>query len=256
MPPLGHFGRVFRPTLGRKDLVVNTKPSFDSIINLWQTLSEEEQREVSENPQGVKRRAAAMVRCRRRATFVEHLDDKGLSEVLQPITAKYRNLAAELGYTGPVAWRVKAGFTVKQHAPLAGPCYERFEYWSFRDEPTKAAIVFWVPRIIPDSTAKTVDEQRTLLSEVRTRLELPEHHLSGFGSVALVIALILAHFKRTGERVPLQQLSVRTDTRHSDGNRLDLGFFVETGLRCDRWCFDVDGSGDLGVFALGVELEQ
>jgi hypothetical protein len=39
-----------------------------------------------------------------------------------------------------VLWQVKAGFTLKKHAPLAGPCHEKFSYpqdWDLRnDEPT------------------------------------------------------------------------------------------------------------------------
>lgn len=178
---------------------------------------------------------------------------------LQATHKKWQKLAKSWDYSGPVAWRVKAGFTLKKHAPLVGPCYERFAYlqdWQFEDEPTTDSIVFWIPRLVPESTSKNVDEQRELLSALRTRLELPEHHLNGFGSVALVAGLILAHFKRVGETVPLDRLWVRTDTRDSGGYRLNLGYFDGCGLYCNGWVFGGRRGDGLGAFALGVELDH
>lgn len=114
-------------------------------------------------------------------------------------------------------------------------------------------MVFWVPRLVPESTEKTTDEQHANLAALRTRLELPEHHLSKFGSVALLAALVLAEFKRSGDRVPLNCYWVRTDTCDAGGDRLDLGDFGEVGLDCDYWHFGGKRAGDLGVFAWGVE---
>lgn len=135
----------------------------------------------------------------------------------QQTLIKYRKLATEWGVptTTAVCYRVRAGFTLKSHAPKAGPCYDKFSYlqnWNFPDEPTKGCLVFWIPRLAPGSTSKTRNEQIQLLGEIRQRMELPAHHLTNFGKVALDAGLILAHFKRTGERVPLDCYWTRTDT--------------------------------------------
>jgi len=162
-----------------------------------------------------------------------------------------------LNYGGPVAWRVRAGFTLKQHAPKAGPCFQNFQNlrnWNFVDEPTKDAVVFWIPRLVPESTSKNVSELMVLLADLRREFGLPETHLVNFGCSALLSALILAHFKAMEERVPLNCLWARTDTCNSDGGRLRLGYFDEVGLYCDLWLWDDVRHSRLVVFALGVEL--
>lgn len=168
----------------------------------------------------------------------------------------WRFLATSLNYTGPVCWQVKAGFTMKEHAPKAGPCYEGFQYlqnWYFPDEPTKDGIVFWIPRFLEESTGKNVDEQMTLLTDTRIRFGLPDHHLTSYGQASLLAGLILAHFKATGERIPQDQLWIRTDTRYADGYRLNLGRFVGRGLGCGHWECGGGGDDDLGCFPLGVD---
>lgn len=177
----------------------------------------------------------------------------------QETLAKYRKLAAEYGVANsvPLCYRVTGGFTLKDHAPQAGRCFRAFGYlkdWNFADKPTKYSLAFWVPRLVKGSTSKTVDEQRQLLPKLRKRLELPEHHLSGFGEASLVAGLILAQFKATGERVPASRMYARTDTCLADGKRLDLGGFDEGGLCCDIWHQTGENPDNLGVFALGVEL--
>ena len=236
---------------------MNRKVSFDAIIRLRKQLTDDELRVLVTNIRQVKNFLARLVATAAKNVFVEYIDDKDVPERLQPVLAKWRRYATELGYSGPVAWRVKAGFTLKRHAPLAGPCHERFNYlqdWRFADEPTVSGIVFWVPRLAPETTAKNVEEQTKVIMDLRTRFELPEHHLKDFGSAGLVAALIFAHFKRTGERVPLDLRYVRTATRHSDGCLLNLGDFDEQGLGCGGWWGGGRGGG-LGVFALGVDLE-
>ena len=173
------------------------------------------------------------------------------------LIAKWRKLAAELGWTGPVAWKVRAGFTLTQHAPKVGPCYKQFKYLqdsNFQDESTKNAIVFWVPVIISGTRDQNTDEQRVVLANVRCAFELPKHHLSCFGNAALLAALILAEFKRSGKRLPANKDWVRTDTRNSAGNLLNLGCFGDDGLSCGD-VLDSDRLSILGAFALGVELE-
>ncbi len=186
--------------------------------------------------------------------------DADVPESHKATVAKYRKLASEHGVptTTVVCYRVRAGFTLKSHAAKAGPCIQGFQYlqnWNFPDEPTVDCLVFWVPCILKDSKNKTKDEQTALLADTRTKLELPAHHMSSFGKVALVAGLILAHYKATkGEHIPLGNDWVRTDTCSADGDRLRLGDFGGAGLDCgdDRW-----GDGRrarLGAFALGVEL--
>jgi len=184
--------------------------------------------------------------------------DADVPERHQPTLSAYRKLATDHGVSAATAvcYRVRAGFTLKNHAPKAGPCYKNFQYlqgWKFPDEPTTVGLVFWVPRIVDGSTSKTRREQEQILSDLRTKLELSDQHLAGFGKVALVAGLILAHHKATGERIPLDQHWVRTDTCNADGYRLYLGIFDDAGLHCPYWSFDEDAYDFLGVFALGVE---
>ncbi len=186
------------------------------------------------------------------------LSDADVPEQYQATLAKYRKLATEHGVSAvtAVCYKVKAGFTLKTYAPKLGPCYENYKYlqnWYFTDEATVDCLVLWVPRIIKGSTSKTKNGQIQLLADLRTRLELPAHHMSGFGQVGLVAGLILAHFKATGERIPLNEYWVRTDTCEAEGGRLSLGKFGGTGLRCRCWGFGGDVLELIGVFAIGVE---
>jgi hypothetical protein len=188
------------------------------------------------------------------------LTDEEVPADLRPTLAIWRGYAGEfsgeLSYDGPVAWRMPPDYTLKQSAPKSGPCREDFQYlqnWDFNDEPTKGGIVFWIPRLIQGSKSKTAEGQMVLLAKLRNQLKLPKHHLTDFGSAAMVAGLILAHFKRTGERVPLNLDYVRTTARFSDGKLLNLGCFGESGLRGGYW-WRVDRDGRLGVFGLGVEL--
>lgn len=214
---------------------MNTKNSLVSVANLISGLSEEELAN----------------------TFFVPIADKDLPAKFKEITANWRKLATEHGYTGPVAWRVREGFTLKEHAPRAGKVYDDFRYlqeWKLQnDEPTKSASIFWIPELLVDSKSKNVDQQKALMAETRTRYALPEHHLSSFGSSALIVGLVLAHFKRTGERTPLNCEWARTDTPHEDGRRLCVGDFGEYGPFCSSWNDSSDN--DLGVFAVGVELD-
>jgi|GEM_PF-3521032 len=171
---------------------------------------------------------------------------------------KYRKLATEhdVPTTSAVCYRVRAGFALKTHASQAGPCQEDFQNlqnWKFTDEPTKDCLAFWVPRILNGSTSKTVNQQTELLANLQAELDLSAHHMNGFGQVGLVAGLILAHFRATGERTPLNRHLVRTDTRSADSYRLNLGRFDGTGLCCSFWDSDGDALGNVGVFALGVE---
>ncbi len=181
--------------------------------------------------------------------------DSDLPEKHKATGAKYRREATDQGkpVTYPICYRVRAGFTLKLHAPLAGPCYKKFQYlqdWNFAPEATEDGYVFWIPGVLQGSTSKDVNQQKQFLDETRIRLGLPAHHMSGFGRVALVAGLILAHFKATGERI---SLVLRTDTCDSGGYRLILDW-NEGELCCDGWRYDGEPCSSVGVPALGVEL--
>ncbi|MBU0731903.1 hypothetical protein KKC88_03430 [Patescibacteria group bacterium] len=235
------------------------KASWDAVAALISGLSREELLVLIDHPKEFRQFATGLVQKQAEGVFVEHIHDKDVPERLQETAHKWRRLAAEWGYTGPVAWRVKAGFTLKQHASQTGPCREDFQYlqdWKFEDEPTPEAICFWIPRLVPQSTSKNVDEQMELLTGLREQYNLPDHHLANFGSAALQAALILSEFKRSGDRVPQDCLWTRTDALDADGLRLRLGFFDEFGLSCGHWVWHDCPGGLLGCFALGVDLEQ
>lgn len=261
---------------------MNRKASFVSVARVLSDLSDEELAAVVEKPELLKQFAAKLLADLMANTYVVALSDDEVVKLLvknqkfpdgdplyvaklrqlaeysaRKLVASWRKLASDHGYTGPIAWQVRAGFTLKSHAPQAGPCYEQFGYlqdWELKnDEPTVDSIVFWVPRLLEGSVSKNVEEQKAFMTDVRVRYELPEHHMSSFGSAALMAGLVLAHFKRTGERTPLRNFYARSDTFHAGGNRLDLGNFDENGLSCDGWDDGARGAF-LGVFPLGVEL--
>ncbi len=170
----------------------------------------------------------------------------------------YRTLAATWGVPGDacVCYAVRAGFTLKTHAPRDGPCYEGYQYlqrWRFPDEPTADALVFWIPHLVPGSTFKTAHEQKRLLDALRTKHGLPARHLNRFGTAPLVAGLILAHHRFTRERIPFNLRFVRTDTSHDPENGLDLGLFGMTGLNCVRWHATNRSYALVGAFALGIE---
>lgn len=111
--------------------------------------------------------------------------------------------------------------------------------------------MFWVPRLVENSTSKTIPQMEQLRKDMAKQYKLPAHHGTSFGSIALLFALIMAHFKRTGERVPLKYLYAASDTFRVDGYRLIAGYFHENGLNCIDW--DGDACDGVGFFLLGVE---
>ena len=177
----------------------------------------------------------------------------------QETYAKYRGESDDhddVSAAAPICYRVKTGFTLKTHHPKAGPCYDLFRHlqtWIFPDKPISDCLVFWVPCILQGSTEKNVDKQIRLLANTRNRLGLPSHHLRSFGEISIVAGLMSAHLKHTGERVPLNDQWVRTDTHGAGGRRLYLGGFDTLGLYCNDFRFDEIVYGNVGVFAIGVE---
>ncbi len=189
-------------------------------------------------------------------TYVVPLGDAEVPEKYHEDTVKWRKYAVALGYTGPVVWKVRKGFTLKSHAPLAGPCYKQLVYiqnWDIEnDETTKDSFVFWAPRLAKGSTNKTIFQMKELRAEIRQNYNLPANHATSFGSISLLFALILAHFKRAGERVPLKHCYAASDSFYSVDFFLFAGGFGESGLDCDYW--GVSDGDRVGFFLLGEEL--
>jgi len=191
-------------------------------------------------------------------SFFVPLSDGDIAEKFSKVLYGWRGLAAELDYTGLVAWEVEEGFTLKSHAPEAGSCYENFQYlrdWNIvkGNEPTKNSLVFWVPRLVGNES-KTVEEKIAMLAELRQSFGLPEHHLASFGNASILSGLILAHAKYMSEKVPLKGEWARTDSVDSGGRRLNLCGLNPHGLYCDRLYRDDSRRPGLGCFPLGIEL--
>ncbi len=193
------------------------------------------------------------------STFFRQLAD-GAAPQLAYQTARWRALAQELGWYGPVLWQVSPGYTLREHAVATRLCYDSWQHIKEggrqpeNDEPTIACNVFWIPRLVKDSTFKTRDEQLARLAVVRKEYGLADHHLANFGSAALVSGLILTHYMNTGrgERTPLDYHWVRTDTLNIAGLHLVVGFFGGGGLGCG-WVGDYGCTADIGAFPVGVE---
>jgi hypothetical protein len=204
------------------------------------------------------------------------LVDTEVPSQYQEILAKYRKLALVYEYEGPIVWLMKTGFSLKKHGLKLGSFRMSLKYledFGFEEKKVKSSLVFWIPRCVQGSKGKSAEEQLKLLSETRRQYELPEQHCSGFGSVTLLHGLIIAHFKATGERVPLDRQWIQTDSyrtgmkpgvesfslnvspedqKRTDPRRYSLGYHDEKGLGC--WSdFDDKKYDYLGFFVLGVE---
>lgn len=246
--------------------------SFDSVIRFFNSFTENEAEILIQNVARVKfllpeiaketleAKKALETKKVMASYYVAHMDDKDVPKTLKDTTAKWRKFASDLGYEGPVVWQVREGFTLKNHAPV---CYESFE-WLKKDivlkddKPTESSFVFWIPSLVDESVNKGVDEQMALLAETRKRYGLPEHHLSNFGSAALIAALMFAHLKRTEGEHALKWQSANTDTFiRSDINkcydgRLYISHYER--MECRNGGYYGHGDPTLGVFPLGIEL--
>jgi hypothetical protein len=234
----------------------NIKATASALLAALGILTDEEMIALTNAPGKVKKFLAALVQEEIANTFAVPLSDAEVQEKYPQFAdrlAPWRKLAALMGYTGPVAWLVKQGFTLKKHASLVGPCYENLQYlqdWNFDDTPTDDCLVFWVPRLAENSTDKNIKAMEKHRAELKKRYELPGDHATYFGSIQLQFALILAHFKRMGERVPLNLCYAASDTLVG-GSRLVAGDFDGNGLYCDLW--GEHGFDDIGFFLLGME---
>ncbi len=234
-----------------------SKTTAKALLAALGILTEEEMKEWTEGPGEVKDFLAARVAEKMANTFCVSLSDNELQQQFPQFADRlvpWRKLAALMGYTGHIVWLVKQGFTLKKHAPLVGPCYDNLGYlqdWNFDDNPTDDCLVFWVPRLAENSTGKNIKAMEAHRAELKKRYELPGDHATYFGSIQLQFALILAHFKRTGERVPLNFLYMASDSLSADGSRLIAGHFGDFGLHCHYW--GGNGCDDIGFVLLGVE---
>ena len=246
---------------------MNRKISFDCVVAWWLGLSDEQKSAFGDDTTKVAAFLDARAKEIEENTFVIHLLDKEAIQFLiqhkgyisykaQAIVKAWRKYAILMGYNGPVAWKVKQGFTLKTHAPLAGPCYENLEYlqnWRFEDTSTLDTLVFWIPRLVHNSMSKTVTEMEQYRGELQVHYEMPTNHCISFGSIALQFALLLTHFKRTGERVLPGGFYMVSDTLNLDGScRLVAGNFGSDGLSCYDWNGSC-GSHDVGFFLIGIE---
>ncbi len=196
-----------------------------------------------------------------RVEYFTPISDDDVPGSHQLTVTKYRRLATELDVpeTTAVCYRVRAGFTLQVLAgsvELFNGDGFTFPDRGFPDVPTQDGLVFWVPRIVAGTTSRTADEQVQVLAALRTRLDLPAHHLTNFGDATLVTGLILAHHRATGERVPLNYYWVHTATC-AGNTRLELGDHGEEfGLDCEYTDLD-DHTDDIdahtGVFAIGID---
>lgn len=250
-----------------QELIMNRKVSFDCVSGWWQGLSDLQKSAFADDPSKVSAYLDVRVKEIAETTFVTHVSDQDAIQLLiqwkgrtpeqaEVIVKAWRKYALHVGYDGPVVWKIKDGFTLKTTAPLAGPCYDRLGYllqsWNFADNPTADSMVFWVPRLVEQSTSKTITQMEAHRTEQRRVHNLPEYHCTSFGSVQLLFALILAHFKRTGERVPLNAFYAVSDTLDAVGRRLVAGDFRSRGLFCGYWLGSIS-DGYVGFFLLGVE---
>lgn len=226
--------------------------SFNELAKAMMLLSKEEQLAIVARPERLKEFAAELAIQIVKENFFVPLPDGYLVErFLGNTTAGWRALATELGHDGPVAWLVKEGFTLKEHAPKAGPCYKNFRdpepLHIQNDGPTKASLVFWIPRLVPGSGGKTAQEQIMILTELRQRHSLPANHLDSLGNATLLAGLILVHFNCTDEMVA----GVKTDSLCSDGLRICFVVY-NNQLFCVPFSDDYSFP-DIGCFPLGVE---
>ncbi|MFC1721740.1 hypothetical protein ACFL0Z_02395 [Patescibacteria group bacterium] len=177
----------------------------------------------------------------------------GSCEDARTHVARCRALASYHNYHGKIFVIVKAGFTPKAHASKLGPSCEKFGYLQKGElenvDPTVESLVFFVPRLVAGSMGRNAEEQLQLLANFAEAHWLPDHYLTSFGGVALLLGLIESHFHCTGERVPLNYNWSRTDTGH-----LLVGHFDKYGPFCGSWdrCDDHSRRKDLGCFMLGI----
>ena len=246
---------------------MDTENHFASASEVMKSLAELTEDELwflQNNLWLIKKRIAQRLDEIEKITFVTPLSDVQLQKQYPQFVDKlksWRKAAKKFRYDGPVVWLVKKGFTLKNHAPFAGPCYRDLEFlkdWSrLKETPTSNSLIFWIPRIVSGSKQLTLEEMIKYREDRRKIYRLPSDHCDRFGSITELFALILGLFKYTGERVPLGSDFAVSDTMFTSetgkvfcfmaGEFDDLG-----GLDCDFW--DCTSKWKfIGFFLLGVE---
>ena len=235
---------------------MNRKASWAAVTRELELLTTEELLAIIEKPGRLKRYAKTIVAENAANTYVTHLNDVDVPEEFHDAKIAWRKLAIKIGYIGPVAWKVRAGFSVKLHANLVGPCYRHLDHLQDCEfsnyEPTKDAIVFCIPRMAEGSTNKKFAQMEVRREKLRQRYGLPAHHCQSNGSISLLFALIFANFKRTGDKSQLQGRCAVSDTITTDGCHMFAGIFGDEGLHCDPWNDEFPHEG-FGFFLLGIE---
>jgi hypothetical protein len=192
----------------------------------------------------------------RNEVFVSALSNDAIPDHLKPTLVKWRKMTDEcFSYSGPIVWKVQAGFTLKRHAPYAGS-YSRdlthIQNWDFEDKPTVNSFVFWIPRIVPGSDGYLEAwKQSLLLNDLRERFYLPSNHLSSFGDISLLAGLMVAYFEMVGTSgtvLPYYGIPIRSCTCFW---RWRIVCHFETGLYCV--VRDQRSDNPDGIFALGIE---
>lgn len=196
---------------------------------------------------------------------LQHRSSYSAARAVRVVDAWHR-LGKEIAprMAGPIAVDVSAGFTLQEHAWQDPAGWEHFHCFRHGnriqgEESTQPSIVFWIPKILRDSQAKHVWQQKLLLDEVRRRYNLPSHHLSGFGPATLVAGLLLERYRRTrGQKTLVIDKWVRTDTFGSLG-RLNVGWTrkerssKKAHLNCLDWDWGEKAYDRLGMFPIGIE---
>lgn len=232
---------------------MNRNSSWVSVTKALLGLSEDERLAIADKPERLKKFAGDLYAEVVANTYAVAISDeeavhwliqnkKYAEDLARGIVAKWRRTANNhYGYDGPIAWKVRAGFSLTQHAPLAGPCFMNLGYmqgksWEMKNhEETKESLVFWIPCLAEASGHKNIKEMKEHLRTLRRRYKFPHNHCQSFGSIALLFALIFANFKRAKGRAALHDCYVVSDTVLLDGSHLSAGIFGESGLHCDPW---------------------
>ena len=185
--------------------------------------------------------AAKQVKAKSKASggyFAPINESDSLSDDLQVVYGDWQVLAESLDYSGPICWKVKAGFSMKQVSGL-GLYKKKFKHLDvedFRSKPTEAGVVFWIPRLLPEKYGQeeldlgSVQQyQESNFDWVNSEFDI---ELTSFGSLALLSGLIHNYQKVSGKRVPLSKCSAITDNVTIDAHNVHIGQYNADGLDC------------------------
>lgn len=196
------------------------------------------------------------------SAIAESILDDDIPRDLEKVWDAWKDLGESLKYTGPVAWRVKGGFSFQTDFPAIASPFDKslsnIQQWPLRNnEPTLPSIVFWIPRPLNGDFENT-QHRHTLIEKVRRDHGLPEHHLVSFGSASLISALLLAGAKE-GKLFNycysnLWYDGFPTDTITETGFRVYIRYFSRrNGYKCLRWPV-YSGDDHYGFLPIGIEL--